>query len=245
MGGAAFIPRPKQVRLMLTLLNPSFPEQPFPSPEKALKEPDGLLAIGGCLSPPRLINAYRHGIFPWYGPGEPMLWWSPDPRLVIFPDKLHLSKSLRKTIRKNTFSITIDKAFNDVINACSESRKKDSGTWISEEIKQAYTLMHRLGHVHSIEAWRDKQLVGGLYGVSIGQVFFGESMFHRQTDASKVAFAWCIQYLLNWNYQLVDCQVATEHLISLGAEQIPRKQFQLLLNRYCSKQPDVKAWKNP
>lgn len=230
---------------MLTLLNPTLPEQPFPPLERALRKPEGLLAIGGCLSPQRLINAYRHAIFPWYNPGEPILWWSPDPRLVIFPEKLHLSKSLGKTLRKKTFTITTDQAFTEVIGACAEARKNDTGTWISAEIKRAYIQLYQLGHAHSVEAWHGHQLVGGLYGVAIGQVFFGESMFHRQTDASKVALAWCVQQLSKWNYQLIDCQVETGHLTRFGAEKIARPDFQRLLNYYCDQQPDCNAWQIP
>jgi len=228
--------------MQLTVLNPKNPEQDFPPLHKALHEPDGLLAIGGCLSKTRLLNAYRRGIFPWYNPGEPILWWSPDPRLVLFPDKLIVSRSLRKTMRKNNFSVTFDKAFNEVIAACAETRKEGSGTWITEAIKQAYYELHLTGSAHSVEAWLDGELVGGLYGVAIGRVFFGESMFHTKTDASKVAFATLVEQLKCWDYQLIDCQVHTTHLASFGAENCDRAHFAKLLKHYCDSPAHASAW---
>jgi len=228
--------------MKLTILNPKNPEQDFPSVKKALAEPEGLLAIGGCLSKRRLLNAYRHGIFPWYNPGEPILWWSPDPRLVVFPEHLIVSRSLRKTLRKNSFSVTFDKAFNEVINSCAKPRADDAGTWITADIKQAYNELHRLGIAHSVEAWQDGELVGGLYGVALGQVFFGESMFHSRTDASKVAFVTLVERLKCWGYQLIDCQVHTHHLTSLGAEEIDRDYFIQLLDRYCDMPAQPSAW---
>lgn len=226
----------------LTVLDPLRPEQPFPAPEKALREPDGLLAIGGCLSPQRIINAYRHGIFPWYGPGEPILWWSPDPRLVLIPEQLKVSRSLKKTLRKNIFQFSFDLAFTEVIEACAEPRQRQSGTWITEEMKQAYDLLHRQGIAHSVETWLDGELVGGLYGLAIGRVFFGESMFHRQTDASKAAFVHLVRNLTAWDFQLVDCQVHTEHLVSLGAVEIARKDFLNRLRQLCDQAPAEQAW---
>ena len=175
--------------MQLTLLDPDNPKEDFPAIKKALKEPNGLLAVGGCLSATRLLNAYRQGIFPWYNDDEPILWWSPDPRLVLFPEQLIISQSLRKTLRKQKFTVTIDNAFTHVIKACAQPRTEESGTWISSDIENAYSELHRLGYAHSAEAWLNGELVGGLYGVAIGQVFFGESMFHTVTDASKVAFA--------------------------------------------------------
>lgn len=228
--------------MKLTILNPKNPEQDFPSVRKALTEPEGLLAIGGCLSKSRLLNAYRHGIFPWYNPGEPILWWSPDPRLVLFPEHLAVSRSLRKTLRKNSFLVTFDKVFDDVINACAKPRAEDAGTWITADIKQAYNELHRLGIAHSVEAWQDGELVGGLYGLALGQVFFGESMFHSRTDASKVAFVTLVEQLQCWGYQLVDCQVHTHHLTSLGAEEIDRELFIQLLDRYCDLPVQASAW---
>lgn len=219
--------------MQLTVLDANNPGQDFPPVNKALREPDGLLAVGGCLSKQRLLNAYRHGIFPWYNPGEPILWWSPDPRLVLFPDQLIVSRSLRKTMRKNIFSITFDQAFNEVITACAKPRKDAAGTWITEEINRAYNELHSLGIAHSAEAWLDGELVGGLYGIALGQVFFGESMFHTKTDASKVVFATLVEQLKSLNYKLIDCQVHTRHLESFGAQEIDRSDFTKLLNQYC------------
>jgi leucyl/phenylalanyl-tRNA--protein transferase len=205
----------------------------FPDVSLALQEPDGLLAIGGSLSPQRLINAYRHGIFPWYNEDQPILWWSPDPRAVLFPRKLHVSRSLRKTLRKNRFTVTMDQAFAQVIAACSEPRPTQQGTWISPEMKAAYIKMYELGHAHSVECWQNDELVGGLYGLAFGKVFFGESMFSRDTDASKVAFAKFVKQLQSWGFLMIDCQVESEHLTSLGAELIPRNQFVHMLENLC------------
>ena len=226
----------------LTFLDPRKPEQDFPSLNEAQSEPDGLLAVGGCLSKLRLLNAYRHGIFPWYNPGEPILWWSPDPRLILFPDKLTVSRSLRKTLRKQIFSVTFDQAFSEVITACGEPRKEGAGTWITEDIIQAYRELHQNGFAHSAETWFNGKLVGGLYGVALGRVFFGESMFHTMTDASKVAFVTLVEHLKNWGYQLIDCQVHTNHLESLGAVSCKRSHFVMLLNQYCDIPPNKSAW---
>ncbi len=228
--------------MRLTVLDPNNPAQDFPLVNKALREPDGLLAVGGCLSKNRLLNAYRHGIFPWYNPGEPILWWSPDPRLVLFPDKLVISRSLGKTLRKKKFIITFNHAFNEVIAACADPRKDSAGTWITTEINAAYNQLHQAGFAHSVETWLDGELVGGLYGVALGQVFFGESMFHTRTDASKAAFATLVQQLKSWGYQLIDCQVHTQHLASFGAEEISRNYFTKLLNQYCDAPPHPSAW---
>jgi leucyl/phenylalanyl-tRNA--protein transferase len=227
---------------MLTLLDPDHPTQAFPSVDQALTDPAGLLAVGGCLSQTRLLNAYRLGIFPWYTPEEPILWWSPDPRLVLYPDQFKVSRSLNKKIRKSQWRITFDQNFAEVMDACSKPRTDQNGTWISDEMKVAYLKLNAAGHAHSIEVWHDQQLIGGLYGVSIGQVFFGESMFHHQTDASKIAFASLIEKLRSWHYQLIDCQVHSEHLISLGAEEITRTKFNQLLDQYCQKNPSNSAW---
>ncbi|MGZ8095635.1 MAG: leucyl/phenylalanyl-tRNA--protein transferase [Methylosarcina sp.] len=230
--------------MQLTILDPDNPKQSFPCLDKALREPDGLLAVGGCLSVQRLLNAYRHGVFPWYNAGEPILWWSPDPRLVLFPDRLKVSRSLRKTLRKNKFSISYDRAFAEVIAGCARMRKGSTGTWITQEISQAYKNLFRLGIAHSVEAWHGEELVGGLYGIALGQVFFGESMFHTMTDASKVAFVTLVEQLGCWGYQLIDCQVRTEHLESLGAQEIDRDDFVKLLDRYCETQVNSEAWSN-
>ncbi len=227
---------------MLTLLDPDQTNQAFPHVSQALKEPDGLLAVGGCLSTQRILNAYRQGIFPWYSDDDPILWWSPDPRLIIFPEKLHLSKSLQKTLRKQTFQVTHDKDFAQVIIHCAAPRSGGAGTWLLPEMQQAYLRLHHQGYAHSIEVWYADELVGGLYGIALGQVFFGESMFHRKTDASKVAFATLVQHLAAWGYQLIDCQVYTPHLVSLGAEEIARSDFCALLQAYTHVQPHSSAW---
>ncbi len=228
--------------MQLPILDPSNPEQDFPAIETALTDPDGLLAIGGCLSSQRIINAYKQGIFPWYSPGEPVLWWSPDPRLVLFPEHLKVSRSLGKTIRKDLFKVSYDQAFPQVMQYCAAPRDDESGTWITEEMYLAYTELHQQGVAHSMEAWFEGELVGGLYGIAIGQVFFGESMFHKKTNASKVAFCFLVQQLSAWNYQLIDCQVHTNHLSSLGAEEIERKEFSRLIKQYCAIQPSNTAW---
>ncbi len=208
---------------------------PFPAVEHALCEPDGLLAAGGCLTPDWLLHAYTNGIFPWFSDGEPILWWSPDPRSVLFPDDLKISRSLRKTIKKNLFSITFDKAFSKVIRACAAPRKNAHGTWITTEMIAAYDRLHQLGIAHSAEARLNGKLVGGVYGVHLGQVFFGESMFHHVRDASKVAFVALIEQLRLQDCKLIDCQVHSKHLQSLGATEIPRAKFIRMLKHYCPK----------
>jgi leucyl/phenylalanyl-tRNA---protein transferase len=207
----------------------------FPDVSLALKEPDGLLAIGGDLKPQRLLAAYRQGIFPWYNEGQPILWWAPNPRTVLFPQQIKISRSLRKTLRNKAFTVSLDRAFAEVIEACSGPRPDadNPGTWITHEMKQAYLHLHKQGHAHSVECWHHGQLVGGLYGVGIGRVFFGESMFTRCSDASKVAFVALAQQLAHWDFGLIDCQIHSLHLESLGAENIERAQFMALLNKYC------------
>jgi leucyl/phenylalanyl-tRNA---protein transferase len=232
------------MKMQLTVLDPNNPEQGFPLLSDALSAPDGLLAVGGCLSKSRLLNAYRQGIFPWNSPDEPILWWSPDPRLVLFPGKLVISRSLGKVLRKQKFTITIDQAFAEVIEACSKPRKDELGTWITQEIFQAYYELHKSSHAHSAEAWLNGELVGGLYGIAMGRVFFGESMFHTETDASKAAFVSLVEQLKCWGYKLIDCQVSTRHLISFGAEEITRSEFASLLEQYCDESPDPLAWKS-
>jgi len=206
-------------------LDPCQPECHFPDTSLALEEPDGLLAIGGNLNSDTLFSAYRQGIFPWYNDGQPILWWSPNPRAVIYPDQLKLSRSLKKRLRQQAFEVTLDHAFNDVIQACATPRDDGLGTWITTEMQAAYIEMHRLGHAHSVEAWREGKLVGGLYGIAIGQVFFGESMFSRESDASKVAFALLVAQLQKWQFSLIDCQISSTHMTSLGAKKIPRATF--------------------
>lgn len=204
----------------------------FPPLNKALHEPNGLLAIGGDLSAERLIEAYRHGCFPWYQEGQPLLWWSPDPRTVLFPKELHLSRSLRKTLRQKAFQITFDRDFAGVIQACAAPRDYADGTWITTDMQRAYLRLHERGIAHSVEVWQEGALVGGLYGLAIGQLFFGESMFSRTDNASKVGFATLVTRLEQWGFVLIDCQMPTQHLHSLGAREIPRDQFADYLQRY-------------
>ncbi len=201
----------------------------FPNPRLATNE--GLLAIGGDLSMDRLLAAYQNGIFPWFSEGEPILWWSPDPRLVLFPDEFKPSRSLQKTIRRSIFDITLDQAFAEVIRECAQIRvEHQEGTWIVNDMIDAYCHLHDSGLAHSVEAWQAGQLVGGLYGVSLGGCFFGESMFSRVSNASKVAFASLVDYLKSHEFNLIDCQVTTQHLIRLGAREIPRDRFLDLLS---------------
>lgn len=204
----------------------------FPDVELALTEPDGLLAVGGDLSVARLKNAYQHGVFPWYSDDQPILWWSPDPRMVLPPENIKISRSLAKTIRQNKFKVTFDTNFQRVITACSEPRLHQDGTWIIDEMIEAYISFHEAGYAHSVECWLGDELVGGLYGIAIGKVFFGESMFSRVTDASKIAFVYLARQLQRRGFVLIDCQVYTSHLESLGATLIPRKTFIQMLNNY-------------
>lgn len=196
----------------------------FPEPE--LSREDGLLAVGGDLSIERLILAYRMGIFPWFSNGDPILWWSPDPRLVLYPGALHVSRSLKKTFEQGRFVVTLDKDFSQVIAACAAApRKKQPGTWITTDMMDAYCRLHEAGLAHSVEVWNQGELAGGLYGVSLGKCFFGESMFTRQDNASKVGLVTLVHLLRKWSFSLIDCQVTTQHLVQLGAREIPRKQF--------------------
>jgi len=197
----------------------------FPPVERALRRPSGLLAAGADLSPERLVRAYRLGIFPWFSEGEPILWWSPDPRTVLFPHELKLSRSLRKTLRKSLYQVRADTAFEQVMEGCSQPRPNQSGTWITENMKQAYCTLHALGVAHSVETWHDGQLVGGLYGIALGRMFYGESMFSRMSDASKTALAALVHQLDAWGFGLIDCQMHTPLLASFGAREIPRSEF--------------------
>lgn len=214
----------------------------FPSPQLALDEPNGLLAIGGDLSVERLRLAYANGIFPWYSDDQPILWWSPDPRCVLFPDRIHISRSLRKKLRRGDYEITIDQAFSQVIRECAAPRAKQDGTWITREIEAAYIRLHELGLAHSFECWQGGQLVGGLYGVAMGRCFFGESMFSRVTDASKITFVHLAGQLKAWNYAIIDCQVENPHLISLGAESISRDRFLSILHANRNAKPVPHQW---
>ena len=197
----------------------------FPAVETALAEPNGLLAMGGDLSAGRLLDAYRHGIFPWFNPGEPILWWSPDPRMVLVPGEIRVARSLAKRIRNGGFETRVDTAFAEVMRACAAPRAGASGTWISPAMVAAYTRLFDAGYAHSVETWRDGKLVGGLYGVAIGRMFYGESMFSREPDASKVALVRLAQQLRRWEFGLIDCQMETPHLASLGARTLPRAAF--------------------
>lgn len=218
---------------MLFLLDPNDPDAAFPDVSLAETEPNGLLAVGGDLSVRRLSNAYRHGIFPWYNAGDPILWWSPDPRTLLYPHRLHLNRSLRKVLRRRIFGVTMDQAFDRVIAACAEPRRDGQGTWLLPEMLDSYKALHRAGSAHSIEVWRDRELVGGLYGVAVGRAFFGESMFSRANDASKVALAYLCEQLRDWQFGLIDCQILSEHLIRMGAEERPRAAFIDEIEHWC------------
>lgn len=197
----------------------------FPDPESALKQPNGLLAAGGDLSVERLLLAYRQGIFPWYNEGEPVLWWSPNPRTVIFPGHLHISRSLRKDLRKQNFRFSRNEAFKAVVEACSEPRPQQNGTWITQEMKNAYLRLHERGFAQSLECWQGEQLVGGIYGVVLGKCFFGESMFSRVDNASKAVMVELDKHLQAESFSLLDCQVSSPHVLSMGAVEIPRREF--------------------
>ena len=216
-------------------------EHIFPSPD--LAEDNGLLAVGGDLSEPRILLAYSMGIFPWYSEDDPVLWWSPDPRLVLFPEELKVSRSLRQTMKKGAFKFTMDTAFEDVIKSCAAvQRKNEDGTWITDEMMEAYIRLHRSGFAHSVEAWSEGRLAGGLYGISLGSVFFGESMFIKKDNASKAAFAALVHRLIDWDFTLIDCQVPTKHLRSLGARQVPRTEFVKLLKSALEKPTRKGKW---
>ncbi|BBL34435.1 leucylphenylalanyl-tRNA--protein transferase [Nitrosomonas stercoris] len=215
---------------------------PFPPLEAALNEPNGLLAAGGDLSSERLVSAYRQGIFPWFSQGEIILWWSPNPRMVLFPQELKISRSLRKTLKKNNYEIRADSAFTQVMQACATLREHQTGTWIHPEMIAAYTALYQLGIAHSIEIWSAGELVGGLYGIAIGKAFFGESMFSRVSDASKIALVYLVEKLLQEGYGLIDCQVKTPHLMSMGAREISRDEFAKLLASLTTQPEQPKKW---
>ncbi len=213
----------------------------FPPLNKALREPNGLLAAGGDLRPERLIQAYRHGCFPWFQDGQPILWWSPDPRTVLLPDELHVSRSLAKVLRQGRYQVSFDQAFAEVIRACAAPRSYAAETWITSPMQDAYLELHKSGIAHSVEVWRDGELVGGLYGLAMGQLFFGESMFSRADNASKVGFVTLVERLKAWGFVLIDCQMPTEHLLSLGARTISRDEFARYLSRHLD-QPNRAEW---
>jgi len=215
----------------------------FPPVSDALTEPNGLLAAGGDLKPERLLAAYRKGIFPWYQDGQPILWWSPDPRAVLWPDGLKVSRSLRRSLTKRRFEFRIDTEFERVVAACAEPRHDGGGTWITAEMADAYLRLHRLGWAHSFETWQDDRLVGGLYGVAIGRAFFGESMFTRVTDASKVALVHAVEFLRSQATQIIDCQVASAHTYSLGAVDMPRAKFLSLIADLCGESAGPQTWR--
>ncbi|MBS0368246.1 MAG: leucyl/phenylalanyl-tRNA--protein transferase [Proteobacteria bacterium] len=214
----------------------------FPSVTRALREPNGLLAAGGALTPEWLLAAYRHGIFPWFNDGEPILWWSPDPRMVVFPDQVRITRSLRKTLRNAAYEIRLDHDFPAVIRACAAPRDPRGGTWITPEIQDAYIRMHELGYAHSVETYIDGELAGGLYGMAVGRAFYGESMFSRRTDASKIAFAHLARFLEQREFRVLDCQMTTSHLASLGGQEISRATFVQLLDEATQEGPPPARW---
>lgn len=214
----------------------------FPAPDRALKEPNGLLAIGGDLTQQRLLSAYNKGIFPWFNLNDPILWWSPDPRAIFMLNQIHISKSLKKFFQKQNWKLTINHDFLGVIKACAAPRNKQDGTWITSTIINAYQSLHQNNQAHSIEVWEDDKLIGGLYGLAIGQVFCGESMFHNKTNASKVAFFALKQHLIKWGFKLIDAQIINPHLTSLGATEISREKFLHLLNKYKENNVSMACW---
>lgn len=218
------------------------PGSEFPPVERALRRPDGLLAAGADLSVETLLRAYSRGIFPWFNEGDPILWWSPSPRTVLPCAEFHLSRSLRRRLRKRDVRVSIDEAFPEVLGACAAPRDGQAGTWLVPAMQEAYLAMHGAGFAHSVEVWRDQRLVGGLYGVAIGRMFFGESMMSREADGSKIALAWLAAQLLDWEMPVIDCQMATEHLASLGARGMPRRQFTALVAALV-RQPGPAAWR--
>lgn len=226
----------------LVALAPDDALTPFPPVSQALDYPNGLLAVGGALSTRRLLMAYRQGIFPWFSPGQPPLWWSPDPRAVFVPGQMHISRSLRKALRRNTYRVTLDEAFPAVIGYCADLRAATDGTWIGDDMREAYTALYRQGLAHSVEVWVGNDLAGGLYGISLGAAFFGESMFSRRSDASKIALAWLHRQLLRWHYELIDCQVSSPHLARLGAQELPREVFLTALGRALQRRTLYGPW---
>jgi leucyl/phenylalanyl-tRNA--protein transferase len=210
---------------------------------RALREPNGLLAAGADLSVERLLAAYRRGIFPWYSEGQPVLWWSPDPRMVLYPAEVVISRSLRKRLRRRDFEIRVDTCFTQIMHACAEPRRGQTGTWITDDMLTAYASLHAAGVAHSVETWIDGTLAGGLYGVAVGRVFFGESMFTRATDASKIALTHLARQIARWSFGIIDCQMATTHLASLGAQPIPRKDFMRALSELVNYPTRTGKWR--
>lgn len=219
-------------------------DQEFPGVHEALEEPNGLLAAGGSLAPSRLLSAYSKGIFPWYELDQPILWWSPDPRLILVPDNLLVSRSLARLKRRNSYSFSIDKKFVEVMQNCAAARPGSDGTWITDEMFSAYSTLHQEGVAHSVEVWSGARLVGGLYGVAIGKVFFGESMFSKEDNTSKLALVYLVNQLQSWGFELIDCQVTSNHLLSLGATEISRNHFMEELDRLLVQQALPIAWQD-
>ena len=217
-------------------------DDPFPPLDEALAEPNGLLAVGADLSIERLLDAYGRGIFPWFGEGDPILWWSPDPRMVLWLDNFHLARSLRRVMNSGRYRVTLDRAFADVMAGCAEPREDDNGTWITDEMFDAYTRLAAAGYAHSVEVWEGEFLAGGLYGVALGRMFFGESMFSRRANASKVGLATLVAQLRQWEFELIDCQMSTTHLVSLGASEIPRAEFLGHVRRLAAQAPARTPW---
>ena len=224
---------------MIALLGPA---DPFPPVDSALRDPDGLLAAGGGLSVGRLVSAYAQGIFPWFAEGDPVLWWSPDPRMVLPTREFHVSRSLARRLHRGGFLITADRAFRDVIDQCAAPRDGEAGTWLVPAMRRAYTELHKAGFAHSWEVWMNGDLAGGVYGVAVGRMFFGESMFSRRTDASKIALARLAAQLDRWGFPWLDCQMATSHLASLGARPVPRAEFVQEVARLVQEPPMPGPW---
>ena len=214
----------------------------FPAPRHALDDPNGLLAIGGDLSTARLLQAYRLGIFPWFSDDQPILWWCPDPRCILYPTRLKISRSLRKSLRNKGVEVSFDNAFDEVIDACAAPRQQQPETWITSDMRQAYQQLHRMGVAHSVEVWHEQQLVGGLYGLSLGRAFFGESMFSQLRDSSKIALVYLCGQLRTWQFDFIDCQVENAHLLSLGCELIPREHFLAQLAKSNCHQDKIGPW---
>jgi leucyl/phenylalanyl-tRNA--protein transferase len=217
----------------------------FPPLEEALTDPNGLLAFGGDLRPERILAAYRHGTFPWYQDGQPILWWSPDPRAVLYPSQVIISRSMRKVLRDDSFSVHFDRDFAAVIDACGTLTERRTGTWITDPMRRAYCELHRLGHAHSVEVYRGDELVGGLYGLGIGRVFFGESMFSRASNTSKLALIHLCARLQTWGFAVIDCQVTNDHLLSMGSCEIAREHFRQLIARHTAEHCPVngRSWR--
>ena len=229
--------------LNLPWLDPFDEHAPFPAPESALNDPEGLVAAGGDLSPARVMRAYHEGLFPWYEEGQPILWWSPNPRGVLYPKNFIAHKSLLRTLNNNRWRVSYNESFSDVMTACAEPRNNSRGTWITNDMLQAYTQLHKLKFAHSLEVWDESNsLIGGVYGISIGAIFFGESMFSRTTDASKVALLYLSAYLDTWGYEMIDTQLPSEHLTSLGGSEIPREQYLTALSQLTQKSHHPDAW---